>query len=177
MACQVGVHTIICNFGFKRMEIRNKGLFGRLKEIRGKTSQRDFSSQLGIHWNTYANYEIGKRNPDSDFIVRLCVLCSVNPIWLLFGKGPKGLRFRSGEPDEYYTLDQKNPPLKSIKWVIRTIEEYIKDNALEISPEKKADLLAFFIDEPIRYEKKEYEHFMERMKRLVRYMIINKMDE
>jgi transcriptional regulator with XRE-family HTH domain len=60
----------------------------RLRECRGKLSRAEVADRLGIHQNTYGNYERGARVPDADFIVRFCQEFALSYEWLLTGKGP-----------------------------------------------------------------------------------------
>lgn len=58
---------------------------GKIRFLRGKRSRDAFARELGIHKNTLANYERGKRTPDSDFLVVLCRSENIDPAWLLGG--------------------------------------------------------------------------------------------
>lgn len=57
----------------------------RIRQIRGERSREEFALKIGIHKNTLANYEQGRRSPDSLFLVTLCRLEKVDPAWLLDG--------------------------------------------------------------------------------------------
>jgi transcriptional regulator with XRE-family HTH domain len=59
----------------------------RLKIIRGEMTQFEFAEQLSVHPNTVARYERGERSPDSEYIDGIYKRFSVNPRWLLTGKG------------------------------------------------------------------------------------------
>jgi transcriptional regulator with XRE-family HTH domain len=61
----------------------NGAIGERIKQLRGRRSREIFARQMGIHKNTLANYERGKRNPDSAFLVTLCRKENVDPSWLL----------------------------------------------------------------------------------------------
>ena len=52
------------------MEILSK----TLREIRGERSQADFSRELGISQQRYANYESGIREPDLTTLCRIAAL-------------------------------------------------------------------------------------------------------
>lgn len=70
-----------------------KGTIGeKIKQLRGRRSRDTFAHRLGIHKNTLANYERGKRNPDSEFLETLCRAENVDPSWLL------GAPTRPGKP-------------------------------------------------------------------------------
>ncbi len=59
----------------------------RLKIIRGKRTQMDFSAELRISKNTYVRYERDLRVPDAKFLESLCREFQINPEWLLLGMG------------------------------------------------------------------------------------------
>lgn len=71
----------------------------RLKKIRGKISREAFVSELGVHQNTYKNYENGDRNPDADFISAVVRVYGIDPGWLLTGTGPMKIE-NMGEKDK-----------------------------------------------------------------------------
>jgi transcriptional regulator with XRE-family HTH domain len=62
---------------------------GRLKSLRGKTTQADFAKELGIPLNTLGRYERGVNNPDLDFLVILHAKFGVSLDWLVLGERPK----------------------------------------------------------------------------------------
>ncbi|MDQ5987987.1 MAG: hypothetical protein CSYNP_03740 [Syntrophus sp. SKADARSKE-3] len=66
----------------------------RLKNIRGKMTQREFADTLSVHTNTVARYERGERLPDADYLERVYKRFSISPEWLLTGIGIKN-------PDEH----------------------------------------------------------------------------
>ena len=57
----------------------------RLREVRGGMSQSEFAEVLGVHQNTIANYETGKRLPDAAVISTLFNKMQVDPTWLITG--------------------------------------------------------------------------------------------
>jgi transcriptional regulator with XRE-family HTH domain len=72
-----------------------EGLGDRLKKARGRVPQKEFAESLGIHLNTYRNYESGERSPDADFLGSVCSVYKVSPAWLLTGIG--SMMVESGE--------------------------------------------------------------------------------
>lgn len=64
-----------------------KSLASRLKKIRGKLTQKDFSIRVGVSQSSYSLYEQGQRIPDAVFLNRVCDLFDVDPGWLLSGRG------------------------------------------------------------------------------------------
>lgn len=61
----------------------------RIKKIRKALdmTQQDFANKIGITQNTYANYEIGRRNPSNSVINNICKTFNVNEEWLRSGTG------------------------------------------------------------------------------------------
>lgn len=56
--------------------------------MRGDFLQEDLAERLGVHKNTLASYEKGKRQPDAEYLNNfLAIFVNVNPTWLLTGKG------------------------------------------------------------------------------------------
>jgi transcriptional regulator with XRE-family HTH domain len=61
----------------------------RIKEVRGKKSQDDFAQAHGIHRNTLARWESGKRSPEYSFLRDITERYGLAPDWVLMGAGPK----------------------------------------------------------------------------------------
>lgn len=61
----------------------------RIREIRKNTnqSQKAFSKTLGVTLVTVNRYEMGHRDPDSDFLNKLIAKYPCDPTWLLTGRG------------------------------------------------------------------------------------------
>ena len=57
----------------------------RLVEIRHKNGlqQKDVAVDIDIPLHEYREFEAGERNPDSDIIIKLCLLYNVDANWLL----------------------------------------------------------------------------------------------
>ncbi|SMF44455.1 Helix-turn-helix [Desulfovibrio gilichinskyi] len=60
----------------------------RIKKVRGKISQKEFSSTIGVAQNTLGNYERSERTPNADVIVTIAKEFNVSFDWLLLGEGP-----------------------------------------------------------------------------------------
>ena|GEM_PF-1251933 len=58
----------------------------RIRETRGKATQQEFASRLGVGRVSVARYETGERTPDAEFVARISVVCGVDPMWLLVGQ-------------------------------------------------------------------------------------------
>ncbi len=76
----------------------NKSIADRILNVRGARKQGDFARELDVNPNTLRAYEKGRATPGQDFLERLAVKFSVNPEWLLLGRGDMHLR-PEGPPD------------------------------------------------------------------------------
>ena len=64
-------------------EKKNKGLPKRLLELRNGASQKVFSNDLGVAQQTYAQWELGDRQPKLQELVRIAKHFGVSTDWLL----------------------------------------------------------------------------------------------
>jgi len=55
----------------------------RLRELRGTTSQSQFSADLGMKQQQYARYEKGTTVPGADILANICKVHAVSADWLL----------------------------------------------------------------------------------------------
>ena len=60
----------------------------RIKLIRNRLSQKEFSEKFGIGIATLRRYETGVNPPDSEFLLTLCREYDLNPAWILAEEGP-----------------------------------------------------------------------------------------
>lgn len=60
--------------------------------------QEDFAELLGVHPNTYGRYERGERidTIPASFLNAMSARADVNPLWLLYGEGPRSFEEASG---------------------------------------------------------------------------------
>lgn len=66
------------------MENYMKNIFGdNLKRLRGKKTQAEMSSELGMIQQTYAKWEIGDRKPDINELAKLALHFGVSVDWFL----------------------------------------------------------------------------------------------
>lgn len=65
-----------------------KTLGERLKLLRGKTTQAELASMLGIAQTTLSNYETGRNEPNIEMLGLFISHFKVNIRWLMFGEGP-----------------------------------------------------------------------------------------
>ena len=64
--------------------------------LRGKATQREFASAIGISERTYQRYELGERLPNFLTASRISVLCEVELNWILRG-GREGKKLSERE--------------------------------------------------------------------------------
>lgn len=67
---------------------KNNGstLGGRLRQLRGDMTQKEFADLLGIGLATWRRYENNERIPDIGLAIRLDLMFSVDLFWLLTGR-------------------------------------------------------------------------------------------
>lgn len=65
----------------------SNGIGDRIKQIRGTQTQQEFADLIGVGRTTLIRYESGERTPDAEFLIKLNVIYSIQPLWLLTGKG------------------------------------------------------------------------------------------
>lgn len=108
-----------------------------LRENSGKT-QEEVSNALNIARGTYTHYELGKRKPDFDILIKLAGFFNVTTDYLL-GRSdlPDSVNSKSAihETKAYYGLDIAGLPEEAIKQVADYIEliklKYNQDKATE----------------------------------------------
>ena len=72
----------------------------RLKEARGKISQKEFAKKIGISHKSYQNYESGKRIPRGDVLLKIVQFCDVTIDWLLMRDSVLGMTERLLEKEK-----------------------------------------------------------------------------
>lgn len=82
-------------------------------ELFGERGGPEMARRLGIPVRTWYNYEAGVTVP-AEVILKIIELTSIEPSWLLHGKGPK---FRQGVPER---RDQGTAPALTISSLLRT---------------------------------------------------------
>ena len=85
----------------------NSSIAERILTVRGTRKQGDFARELDVNPNTLRAYEKGRATPGQDFLERLAVKFSVNPEWLLLGRGDMHLRPNASDPG---AADPENQP-------------------------------------------------------------------
>ena len=62
---------------------------GRLREIRGRTTQVDFGQALGVPQNIVSRYERRQVRPPMEYLVMVAKYGNVSLDWLILGDRPK----------------------------------------------------------------------------------------
>ena len=57
----------------------------RLRILRGKKTQTNFSKEIGAKLRTYQNYEAGERAPHIHILTKIAELCGTTTDWILTG--------------------------------------------------------------------------------------------
>ena len=71
--------------------MNSETLGSRIKQVRATLSQADFGARLGVTKDTIGKYERGERQPDVDFLIKICSEFNRSADWLLTGwEPPKG---------------------------------------------------------------------------------------
>jgi transcriptional regulator with XRE-family HTH domain len=60
----------------------------RIREARGKATQREFAGLIGVGRTVLANYEAGRRLPDSETVEKIASQAEISTIYLLTGQTP-----------------------------------------------------------------------------------------
>src|SRR6516225_6368588 len=82
-------------------------------ELFGERGGPEMARRLGIPVRTWYNYEAGVTVP-AEVILKIIELTSIEPSWLLHGKGPK---FRQGMPER---RDSGSSPAMTVGALLRT---------------------------------------------------------
>ena len=80
----------------------------RIRLVRGKLSQDEFSKRFGVHRNTLARWESGERSPDFGFIQKMTIELGLAPEWVLVGVGTEHLQPAQKALRDMYLQDQDN---------------------------------------------------------------------
>jgi len=62
-------------------------LIDKLRMIRGRLSQAEFSSRINANQKTYSRYERGVSQPTYDILRNICDSFEISPEWLFFDAG------------------------------------------------------------------------------------------
>lgn len=81
----------------------------RIRELRGKSSRREFAEAFLVAQSSLARWESGESPPELGFIIRLLGAYNIGLDWLVFGK--------SKSENEKLTADEQFAPLDGVDWV------------------------------------------------------------
>jgi transcriptional regulator with XRE-family HTH domain len=68
------------------LERNKRRVAGRLVQVRGMRSQRQFARELGVFQQNVNRYENGT-TPHTDFLIQLAMKEEISIDWLLLGRG------------------------------------------------------------------------------------------
>lgn len=93
--------------------METKDILKQLRKTRGYSNAKDFCDASGISYNTYQNYEAGKRVPTADILITLADFYGVTTDYLL-GREPvpdplAGIHFKTVDSDEFVRLYSELP--------------------------------------------------------------------
>lgn len=109
----------------------------RIKTIRGSQTQQEFADLIGVGRTTLIRYEAGERMPDAEFLIKLNVLYSIQPLWLLTGKGDDVLGVKL-KPDEAAFLDNYRHSPKDAQESMKTMCAALAQSAGAVKKGKAA---------------------------------------
>ena len=121
-----------------KMEFSENDFFNRLREILDEETQQWWASKISVAQGTISNcYK--NRYLSADKIIKIATVKQVSPTWLIFGTGPKELKFfdkkKIGEIQDAYRNSQKKLTEIEYKNVklrkkVRQLENALKQSAL-----------------------------------------------
>lgn len=66
---------------------QKKTIGERIRQVRGKLSQAEFATKLGVSKGAIGSYESEKQKPGMQFLYAVCDNFNIEPRWLLMGEG------------------------------------------------------------------------------------------
>lgn len=109
------------------MQKKLQGLPERLLELRGESSQAAFSASIGVVQQTYAQWELGNRQPKIQELIRLARHFGVGTDWLL---GLTDLRVQpqnaNGDSDLLSRLNAAEAEVRKYKTAFAKITKSLK---------------------------------------------------
>lgn len=108
---------------------------GRIRMVRGGVRQPEFATRLGVDKNTIGRYERDERQPDAEFLARLCSL-GFNGHWLITGEGP----MMAGPSAPAAPGEGVNAG--ALAGAITAVEEMLRARQITLPSEKKGEMIA-----------------------------------
>jgi len=110
--------------------------------------QPQFAKNLGVSKETIIHYQKDRRHPDGVFLSNLCKLYSVNPAWLLLGKGEPFIGKRIQEKDL-----AKQGKVGAIDSVLQLLDDEEKRAGISLTSQQRTAILRILrelVDRDIR---------------------------
>lgn len=117
------------------MSIAAETIGARIRSVRGAEKQPDFAARLGVDKNTVGRYERDERQPDAEFLAKLCGL-GYSGHWLLTGSGPR----MAGNPAP--TAPSEGVNAGALAGAITAVEELLRARQITLPPERKGEMIA-----------------------------------
>ena len=131
--------------------METKDILKELRTIKGFSSAKDFCEMAGISYNTYQNYETGKRLPTAEILMRLADFYNVSTDYLL-GRTPvrEMNRLPKDEPTEEEVKTLENQIVESYtrmsvetrRACIKALMQIVGDVFLDLQDEDEYEDLA-----------------------------------
>jgi transcriptional regulator with XRE-family HTH domain len=122
------------------------GLPGRIKEVRGFLTQKEFARKLGVTQGAVQKYENGIHYPRYEILQKIAAHGEVTMEWLLRGDDPPPPALQEC-PGEGYVATLSAVETALLTEVITGVEEVIKAERLKFSPAKKSRLIVRVYDD------------------------------
>ncbi|EME69754.1 phage repressor [Paramagnetospirillum caucaseum] len=116
-------------------ETKGQTVGERIRMVRGDVRQPDFATRLGVDKNTIGRYERDERQPDAEFLAKLCAL-GYSGHWLVTGEGPQMASAPLLEPK----IESVNAG--ALAGAITAVEELLRARQATLPPEKKGEMIA-----------------------------------
>jgi transcriptional regulator with XRE-family HTH domain len=130
----------------KIAELLFPGLAGRIREIRGFLTQKEFAQKLGVTQGAVQKYEKGINNPGYGVLEKIAAFGAVTVEWLLHGEEARAPELQDSASEAYCAS------LSAIETALLTeavtmVEEVVKAERLKFSPAQKSRLIVRVYDD------------------------------
>jgi transcriptional regulator with XRE-family HTH domain len=118
------------------------GLPGRIKFLRGASTQKEFGEILGVSKATVSKYESGINIPSADILKKIASVGNNSIEWLLRGDQPSAPQF--SEPASKVYEELPGPPLDValLAEILTEIKKFMAEKDVKLSPQREARLVA-----------------------------------
>ena len=136
-------------------------IWRRIEVATGATTHGRIAEILGVSRQTVsAAYK--RKSVPFPWLIKISKETGISIDWLLFGEGPK---YRGEKTEEKIVKISEKIDTSLVKEVVQTVEEFLQEQSISLSPAKKAELIALIIEEIQDYDRKPSE---ERILRLIK---------